>query len=113
MKIVKKSQTNEFKNSEKCIAIEYPLADKDISGAIIKLNGRYPEKGKVVNTICKELAYIIKGSGKIDVGDNIQDVNEGDLVLIHPNDEYYWEGDLVMFVPSIPAWYPQQHKEVT
>ena len=113
MKIVKKSQTNKFKNSEQCIAIEYPLGDKDINGSIIKLNGRYPQKGKVVNTVCKELAYIVKGSGGIAVGDNIYDVNEGDLVLIYPNEEYYWEGNLIMFVPSTPAWYQQQHKEIT
>lgn len=63
MKVVFKNQTHEFKNSNVCIAIEYPLGDKDINGAVIKLKGRYPGKGWVVNLKCKELAYVMKGNG--------------------------------------------------
>jgi mannose-6-phosphate isomerase-like protein (cupin superfamily) len=65
MKVVHKNQTNEFKNSETCTAIEYPLGDKDINGAVVKLSGRYPDKGRVVNEKCKELGYVISGLGKI------------------------------------------------
>lgn len=43
MKIVRKNETREFKNSEQCIAIEYSLEDKDINGAVGKISGRYPE----------------------------------------------------------------------
>ena len=67
MKIIHKNQTNQHVNSKGCTAIEYPLGDKDINGAVIKLYGREPDKGRVVNTKCKELAYIIKGSGKVVV----------------------------------------------
>lgn len=49
MKVVYKKQTKQFKNSPVCTAIEYPLGDKDINGAVIELNGRYPDKGRVVN----------------------------------------------------------------
>lgn len=35
MKIVEKSKTKEFKNSDVCTAIEYPLGDKDINGVIL------------------------------------------------------------------------------
>lgn len=48
MKVIHKNQTKEFKNSEFCTAIEYPLGDKDINCAVIELNGRYPDKGRVV-----------------------------------------------------------------
>ena len=54
MKIVNKNQVEVFKNSDVCTAIEYPLEDKDINGAIIELSGRYPSKGRVVNLKCKE-----------------------------------------------------------
>jgi mannose-6-phosphate isomerase-like protein (cupin superfamily) len=112
MKIVRKNQTKKYKNSDVCSAIEFPLGDKDINGAVIKLNGRYPEKDKVVNLKCKELAYIIQGSGKIVFGNTEIKFNEGDLLLIEPGEAYYWVGDCEMFVPCAPAWYPEQHKEV-
>ncbi len=112
MKIVYKNQVERFKNSESCTAFEYPLGDKDINGAVIELNGRYPGKGRVINLKCKELAYVIKGSGKVVVEGKEIKFQEGDLILIEPGEKYFWEGDLTMFVPCTPAWYPEQHKEV-
>lgn len=112
MKVIHKTQTKEFKNSDVCTTIEYPLGDKYINGAVVELKGRYPDKGRVVNLKCKELAYVIKGSGRIVVEDKVIKLQEGDLVLIEPREKYFWEGNLVMFVPCIPAWYPEQHEEV-
>lgn len=112
MKIIHKNQTKTFKNSEACTAIEYPMGDKDINGAVIELNGRYPAKGRVVNLKCKELAYIIKGFGKVVIEGKEINFNEGDLILIEAGEKYFWEGDATMFMPCTPAWYPEQHKEV-
>ncbi len=112
MKTVHKNQTEKFKNSDSCIAIEYPLKDNDINGAVIELSGRYPDEGRVVNLKCKELAYIIEGSGKLVVEEKEVKLEEGDLVLIEPGEKYFWEGNLKMFIPCTPAWYPEQHKEV-
>ena len=112
MKVVKRARTKKFKNSEVCTAIEYPLGDKDINGAVIRLNGRYPDKGRVVNLKCKELAYVIRGSGRVVVENESVELKEGDLVLIEPEERYFWEGNLVMFMPCTPAWCPEQHREV-
>ncbi len=112
MKIVKKSQTHSFQNSDVCKAIEYPMGDSDINGAIIELTGRYPTQGKVVNTKCKEMAYIISGSGKLILEKEEIEVNESDLVLIEPNENYCWEGNMTMFVPCTPVWCQEQYKEV-
>ncbi|MFH0942794.1 MAG: cupin domain-containing protein [Candidatus Beckwithbacteria bacterium] len=112
MKIIHKNQTKEFNNSDQCLAIEYPLGDKDINGAVIKLNGRYPNKGQVVNAVCKEMAYIIKGSGKVVVDGQEINFFQGDLILINKNEKYYWQGNCEMFVPCVPAWYPEQHREI-
>ena len=112
MKVVSRKQTKEFKNNEVCTAVEYPLNDKDINGTIIKLNGRYPSRGRVMNTKCKEMAYIIKGKGIVYAGGKKVKLATGDLVLLEPNDKYYWEGNMEMFVPCTPAWYPKQHKVV-
>jgi len=112
MKIIHKDQAKPHKNSEGCIAIEYPLGDKDINGAVIKLNGREPDKDRVVNLKCKELVYIISGSGKVVVEGKEIKFKQGDLILIEPGEKFYWQGKATMFIPCSPAWYPEQYKEV-
>lgn len=112
MKIIHKNQTKTFKNSDVCIATEYPLGDNDINGATIELSGRYPAKGRVVNLKCKELAYIIEGSGEVVVEEKKVELNKGDLVLIEPEERYFFDGNLTMFISCAPAWHPKQHKEV-
>ena len=112
MKVVYKNQAKEFKNSDVCTAIEYPMEDKDINGAVIELTGRYPDKGRAVNLKCKELAYVIKGAGRAVVEDEEIKLQEGDLILIEPGEKFFWEGNMTMFMPCTPAWYPEQHKEV-
>ena len=112
MKVIHKNQTKRFKNSDVCTAIEYPLGDKDINGAIIKLKGRYPDKGRTVNLKCKELAYIIRGSGKVVVEGQEVKLNKEDVVLINPGERFYWEGKMTIFMPCTPAWSLEQYEEV-
>jgi mannose-6-phosphate isomerase-like protein (cupin superfamily) len=112
MRIIHKEQTREFKNSENCVATEYLLEDKEIDTSIVKLKGRYPNKGRVVNLICKELIYISEGSGKIEVENEEINIKEGDLILIEHGEKYFWDGNLTLIISCTPAWYPEQHKEV-
>lgn len=112
MKIVHYSQTKKFKNSDSCIAIEYPLGDKDINGAVIELTGRYPDKGRAVNLKCKELVYVIRGSGRVNIENKSFDLKKGSVILIAAGEKYFWEGKMTMFMPCTPAWHPEQHQEV-
>jgi len=112
MKIIKKHQAHKFKNNDKCIALEYPLESNDINGAVIELTGRYPGKGRVVNLECKELVYIIGGSGKLVVEEVETGLEQGDSVLIETGEKYFFDGNLTMFMSCTPAWFPEQHKEV-
>jgi mannose-6-phosphate isomerase-like protein (cupin superfamily) len=112
MKIIHKEQTKKVSNSENCIVFEYSLGDKDINGSIVELTGRYPSNGRVVNLKCKELCYIIKGSGKIVIENQEFVLHEGDLVSIDPGEKFFWDGNLIMFVSCAPAWHSEQHKEV-
>jgi mannose-6-phosphate isomerase-like protein (cupin superfamily) len=61
---------------------------------------------------CKELVYIIEGSGRVIFENKKINLKPGDLVLIKPKEKIYWDGNLTMFVTSTPAWYLEQHKEV-
>jgi len=112
MKVVYKNQTKKFKNSGVCTAIEYPLGDKDINGALIELSGRYPNIDRVVNLKCKELAYVINGSGKLVVGGKKVKLQKGDMVLIDAGEKYFWDGKMTIFTSCVPAWYLKQHKNV-
>ncbi len=112
MKIVHENQTKKFKNSDVCIATEYPLGDKDINIVFLEVQGRYPTKGRVINEKCKELAYIMEGGGMIVVEDKKIELKEDDLILLEPGERFYWEGNMKMLVSCAPAWYTEQHKEV-
>lgn len=112
MKIVHENQTKEFKNGDTCIATEYPLGDKEIDMALVEVSDRYPKKGRATNEKCKELAYIVEGSGKVVVEDKEVYFHEKDMLLIEPGEKVYWEGNFKMFVSCTPAWYSQQHKKI-
>ncbi len=110
MKIIYQNQINKFKNSKVCYGDEYPLGDKDINGAVIEVKGRYPDKGRVVNQKCKELVYVLDGSGKVVVEGKESSFNKGDLFLIEPGEKYFWQADCVVLICCSPAFYPEQHK---
>jgi hypothetical protein len=90
---------------------DYPMTDPDINFATIKINCRSPKKGFQANTDCKELLYILNGSGKMYKmdSDEVYDFNKGDLLFIGKNEYYAFDGDFEAAVPCTPAWYPEQH----
>ena len=110
MEIVYKQDTKEFKNDTNCLAIEYPMKNKNINGSIIKISGRYPEKGLVLNEVCQELVYVTEGNGKIVVNGQHYELEQGDSILVESGEKYYWEGFFTLFIASTPAWYLGQHK---
>ena len=112
MKKISRQEVKRIEASDFCTITEYPLGDKDINASIAKINGRYPEKGRVVNTECKELVYVIEGGGKVVVEGEEYGFEKGDVLLIESGEKYYWEGDMEIFMPCTPAWYPEQHEEV-
>ncbi|OGM21359.1 hypothetical protein A2714_02530 [Candidatus Woesebacteria bacterium RIFCSPHIGHO2_01_FULL_38_9] len=112
MKFVAKKDRVKHLNNKFCVAYEYPTGDKEINGAVIELSGRYPDKGRVVNEVCKELVQIVKGEGMLNVDGREVLLKEGDQVLIEQGERYYFDGKMTLFVPCAPAWYPAQHKEV-
>ncbi len=109
MKIINFSETVQHKNSDRCIALEYPLGDPAINIAHITIDGRYPETGTATNTKCKEICYVINGEGSVVIEGNKFPLRQGDAVLIEPSERYYWEGVLTLLVPCTPAWSQEQH----
>ena len=112
MNIALKKNRKTIQVGESMTAYEYPVMDKKIHGAVVVLNGRYPEKGSVGNEKCTEIGYVIKGSGKLVVEDKEILFEEGDQLLIESGEKYFWNGKATIFMPCAPAWYPEQHREV-
>jgi len=110
MEIISKNKTRKNKNATNCYSLEYPSKNKDINGAIVKLNGKYPKIGKVTNLKCKELIYILSGSGKIIINNKENEIKNGDIILINKKEKYILNGKLSMFVACTPSWNKKQHK---
>ncbi|WED44476.1 AraC family ligand binding domain-containing protein [Legionella cardiaca] len=112
MKIARKHQTIERKNSSNCIVTEYPIEDQTIDFAVVKINGRYPETRRATNLICQEIVYIQAGSGKVVVEDQEYSFNAGDVVLIEAGEKYFWEGTMELSISCRPAFQVEQHQYV-
>jgi len=112
MHVVKKAEVKTRKNSPTCIVQEYPSPDKDINLAVVELSGRYPTSGWAVNEKCKEMGWVLKGSGQFVTENQIVTISEGDLVVVEPGENYFWDGHMTLVMPATPAWYFEQHKNI-
>lgn len=107
MKIVKERESQKVKNSNTSYLLEYSnsLNDKDIDFCINTINGRYPENGYCTNEECKELCYILDGSGSINKREEVINFKQGDVILIDKKEIYYWKGICRIIMICTPAWY--------
>lgn len=112
MKKISKNEAHEFKNSDVCIALEYPLHDSEINIAEITITGRYPDAGRVMNQKCKEVAFVMEGSGKAVVDDREVSLSKGDAVLIEVGEKIYWQGNLTLLISCTPAWSSEQYTHI-
>lgn len=88
---------------------EYATDSENLSIARGVVNGRFPEKGRHVNTICEEMYYVMGGTGKLFIEDEVIELARGDVYLIKPNKAYYVEGEqLDVLLPTYPKWTQEQ-----
>lgn len=112
MQLIRKNQTQWRANSNTCFVHDYPTNCTDMNGAVIEIGDRYPDVRRVYNTVCTMMAYVLRSrDGRIVVEGAEHPLSTGDLIRIEPHERYYWEGNLHLFVASIPAWTPEQHKQ--
>lgn len=113
MEFVKKCQAKKFKGIPSTTIWEYQMKEDGINGAVAQINGRYPEKGRVVNEESKELVFILEGKGRLVIESREIKFQKGDLLLILPGERYFWEGETRLFLANTPKWRPEQHKFVS
>ena len=113
MQFISKNDSLERKNSDVCSATEYEFTNNsDINCAVIRLSGRYPENGFAVNSVCKELIYVIEGEGTLVTDQASVTLGQDDMITIHVGDKYSLQGNLKLLISSSPAWYPEQYSTV-
>ena len=111
MKVIKSNEVFEGSNSEKCKIFGYPFEDKDMDICVSVITGRYPDSGYCKHLVCKELIYVLEGSGKLHFEDKVVDFAAGDAVWVNPNEKYYWETNYCkVTITCSPAWYKEQYE---
>ena len=110
---IPKEASQEKQNSPECTVREYPFPNTNIWIAKVKIDGRYPSKGNVVNEACDVICYILSGTGVITTDKWTYHVKEWDSVLLEKWSPYSVEGEnLFVCLSSAPAWYFEQYKEI-
>lgn len=113
MKFVRREDAVLGSNSGKCGMSSYYFGDKDVDLCLATIRGRYPETGFCVNLICKELVYVLEGSGSLCFEDEVMDFKQDDAVLIENGRKYYWSANYCkVAISSCPALTTEQCKIV-
>ena len=112
MKYVSKDIAERFSNSDICRGVEYNFDDNTMNGALITINGRYPDSGYVKNEVCKELVFVVRGDGMVCKPDQTIEFQAGDTLFIDNKERFYWSGNFDIYTVCTPSFDPQQHIEV-
>src|SRR4030042_6942691 len=112
--LIKKDKAKIVDQGMKVIT-KYTAPDKSLEINHMILNGRTPEKEGtfLCETKVHFMAFVIKGNGKMYVGDEVFEVSEGDCVDVPAGTKFAAEGHNFEYLTAeTPAWYPEQSKIV-
>lgn len=113
MQIRKLGEATRHQNSVSCTAYEYKMPTRELDSALIELAGRYPEEGWAMNAICTSLVHVITGKGWIVSTSGRHRLTEDAQILIEKGEKYAFEGTMKLLYSAVPAWTPDQAKNVT
>lgn len=96
------------------VIYKYILPTKlfDIAKMVVK--GRHPQDPKKVifEKDCSFAIYLINGHGKYVINNKEFEVSEGDVVYVPSGSKFSCEGNFEYITVDVPAYYPEQSKEV-
>lgn len=100
--------------SSSTVVYSYPSGVKDLSIALIKVNGRHPHQKNAmfIEHGLTVLFYIIEGKGKVTIEKAMFEVQTGDTITIEKENKYFLEGNLVYIAATSPAYYKEQNEVV-
>lgn len=111
MKYVPISETETFQVTPTCKVYEYGGNDS-IDGAIAEISGRYPTSGWALNTMCSEMIFVLEGDGAIVTETAEHPLTKDTMILINPNERYFFNGKGRFILATTPPWRPEQHENV-
>jgi len=63
--LIKKEESKKKEKVNSCVVWEYPFTSKKLGIATALIDGRYPEKGKALNSKSDLVCFVISGNGVI------------------------------------------------
>lgn len=87
----------------------------NFDAVISEVEGYHPaETGrkKIVNENSQKAYYVLEGRGKIFVGEEVFDVEEGELVNVPEKKLHALEGDLKVLIVTSPPFNPEDEELV-
>lgn len=112
--LIKKDKAKTVNKGTKIIK-KYTAPDKSLEINHMILNGRTPEEEGtfLCETKVHFMALVVKGKGKMYVGNEVYEVKEGDCVDVPAGTKFAAEGHNFEYITAeSPAWYPEQAKIV-
>jgi mannose-6-phosphate isomerase-like protein (cupin superfamily) len=109
--IIKKALRKKELNTKNWKIWDYPIS-KDIGIAVQEISGRAPAAGATINKVCKEIVYVIRGSGHIFINGRKSAISEGDAFVISPEERSFITGKMRIITITSPDWYPRQCEKV-
>lgn len=113
MDILRFEDCERYRKNEACELYEYSSIGSEFDLAVVKISGRYPDRGYCVNSMCKEVIYIIEGKGSIYEGAVEHRFKKGDAIVIASGERFRWEADCVATISCSPPWSSEQYKIVS
>lgn len=116
MKIIQSADAQTYTNANSLSeSVEYPIGDKDIDCALVRINGLYPEDDKfAVNSKSKALFFCIEGNGTLEMKSGEKKVfQKNDVILIEIGEVYRYNAHCSLAVICTPPWTPEQHQKVS
>lgn len=111
--LVKKSNSKRIQENVVSAFNEYDLPFNKFSVGVSEINGRYPHNGYDIDEEVEQVWYVEDGKGRVNIENEIFEIDKGDMLFIPKSEKYWIEGDLLkLIVVSSPPWFIQQHKHL-
>ena len=108
---IPKEKVRGFKHAPNCLVWQYELEDDKMSFAKVYIDGKYPKKGFVANSACKQLCYVTTGSCIIHSEKGDFKIGQSDVYYIDVNEKFWIDGQKVFLIfVNNPAWTATQYK---
>lgn len=112
--LITKNAAHKKENGNTCTVWEYDFQQQDVGFSYAHINGRYPTEGKVVNTACDLIYFVMSGECYIHVDGQDVHLKPQDAFFLKRGQEYFVVGNKVSIaLVELPRWTVEQFKRLT